>query len=150
MSKSEHNFVDVSVINSNTGNIVRKELIISSDTLMEVAKKYATKESIVITSIDKTVYCVYRHGEFYELTTINSPYTIELIEFFNDVSLGLYDYSRDAYHIRYGRVSTLLQFTSECPFIDLLECIDSIWNTRYYSKFIKDRCKSGNWAFYII
>lgn len=144
MSKPENNFVDLCVINSNTGNIVRKELIISGYTLMGLAKKYATKESIVITSTDKRIYCVYAQGEFYEFTTTNSPYTIELIEFFNDVSLGLYDNARDAYHIRYGRVVTLLQFTDECPFIDILECIDNIWNTRYYSKFIKNRRKNGD------
>lgn len=54
------------------------------------------------------------------------------LEFFHNVVNGLYDNARDAYHIQYGRVMTLLHSYCEPDTAELLTCIDDIWNTRYY------------------
>lgn len=137
MFNEEKYNVRIFVINSNTGYIVRSETIFTNGSLITVAKRYATKDSIVITSISNAFYCYYIRGEAYLCDATN--YNV-VINFFDDVLMGLYDNARDSFHIEYGRVVTMCQYVinvDSCKYDVLLNCIDNIWGTRYYSRFLR-------------
>lgn len=66
--------------------------------------------------------------------------SIELIDFFKDVLVGLYDNARDSFHIQYGRVATLCQSIDDVDYSEyevILNCIGDIWEMRYYSRFLR-------------
>lgn len=145
MFNEERRYIRIRVIDSNTGNIVRSEEILTDETLSRIACRFATKETIVIaTREDNSFYCFYITGESYYCSLINDS---AIINFFEEVLSGLYDNARDSFHIKYGRVATLCQYinntdSSKCD--ELLTCVDNLWNVRYYSKFIKNRRKNGD------
>jgi hypothetical protein len=133
----EINRVKVVVINSNTGHIVRSEALYTDESLLTIVQRYSTKDSIVTASIDNTCYCFYIKDELYIFSTSIS---VELIEFFKDVLGGLYDNARDSFHIQWGRVATLCQQINDVCYSKyeaVLNCIDDIWETRYYSRFLR-------------
>ena len=134
MINEEKDNVRICVINSNTGHIVRTEIISTNDSLITVAKRYNTKDSIVITLTPNSFYCFYISGEAYFF----EPKDVEIINFFIDVISGLYDNARDSFHIEYGRVITICKFVNTVvpsKYDTLLACIDNIWETRYYSRY---------------
>lgn len=133
----EINRVKVVVINSNTGYIVRRESLYTDESLLTIVQMYSTKDSIVTASIDNTCYCFYIKDELYIFSTSIS---VELIEFFKDVLGGLYDNARDSFHIQWGRVATLCQQINGVDYSKyevILNFIDDIWETRYYSRFLR-------------
>ena len=133
----EINRVKVVVINSNTGHIVRSEALYTDESLLTIVQMYSTKDSIVTVSIDNTCYCFYIKDELYIFSTSISA---ELIEFFKDVLGGLYDNARDSFHIQWGRVATLCQQINDVDYSKyevILNSIDDIWGTRYYSRFLR-------------
>lgn len=132
----EINRVKVVVINSNTGHIVRSEVSYTSEFILTIVKRYRTKDSIVIASIDNICHCFYIKSKLY---VFNASNAIELIDFFKDVLGGVYDNARDSFHIQYGRVATLCSMNNLdiCKYEDVLNCIDDIWETRYYSRFLR-------------
>lgn len=133
--KEEKNNVKIYVINSNTGHIVRSESVITNEPLITIAKRYATKDVIVIVSITN-FYCFYIKGKSYYCEAANDNV---IIDFFEEVLSGLYDNGRDSYHIEYGRVATICKYTNtvdHSKYDILLTCIDNIWETRYYSRFL--------------
>lgn len=133
----EINRVKVVVINSNTGHIVRSEALYTDESLLTIVQRYSTKDSIVTVSIDNTCYCFYIKDELYIFSTSIS---VELIEFFKDVLGGLYDNARDSFHIQWGRVATLCQQINDVDYSKyevILNSIDDIWETRYYSRFLR-------------
>ena len=137
MINEEKDDVRIFVINSNTGHIVRSETMLTNESLIKVAKRYETKDSIVITLISNSFYCFYISGEAY---FCESTKDIEIINFFKDVLSGLYDNARDSFHIEYGRVSTICKFVKTVvpsKYDVLLSCIDNIWETRYYSRLLR-------------
>ncbi len=141
MINEEKDNVRILVINSNTGHIVRSEIISTNESLKTIAKRYYTKDSIVITLTPNSFYCFYSSGEAYFL---ESTKDIEIINFFKDVLSGLYDNARDSFHIEYGRVVTICKFVKTVvpgKYDTLLSCIDNIWETRYYSRLLR-RCKN--------
>lgn len=137
----EINRVKVVVINSNTGHIVRSEelyeALYTDKCLLTIVQMYSTKDSIVTVSIDNACYCFYIKDELYIFSTSISA---ELIEFFKDVLGGLYDNARDSFHIQWGRVATLCQQINDVDYSKyevILNSIDDIWGTRYYSRFLR-------------
>lgn len=132
----EINRVKVVVINSNTGHIVRSEVSYTSEFILTIVKRYRTKDSIVIASIDNICHCFYIKSKLY---VFNASNAIELIDFFKDVLGGVYDNARDSFHIQYGRVATLCSMNNLDirKYEDVLNCIDDIWETRYYSRFLR-------------
>lgn len=137
MINEEKDDIQIYVINSNTGHVVRSECILTNESLITVAQGYATKDSIVVTSISEGFYCFYIKREPYFFGIKNN---IELINFFNDVIGGLYDNARDSFHIQYGRVITLYQLiTTEnsSKYETILNCIYNIWEARYYSRCLR-------------
>lgn len=133
----EINRVKVVVINSATGHIVRSEVLYTDESLLTIVQRYSTKDSIVTVSIDNTCYCFYIKDELYIFSTSIS---VELIEFFKDVLGGLYDNARDSFHIQWGRVATLCQQINDVDYSKyevILNSIDNIWGTRYYSRFLR-------------
>lgn len=140
MFNDERRCVRIRVIDSNTGNIVRSEEILTGETLSKIACRFATKETIVIASRDdNSFYCFYISGEPYYCSLINDS---AIINFFEEVLSGLYDDARDSFHIKYGRVATLCQYidnadSSKCD--ELLTCLYNLWNVRYYSRFLYRR-----------
>lgn len=133
----EINRVKVVVINSNTGHIVRSEALYTDESLLTIVQMYSTKDSIVTASIDNTCYCFYIKDELYIFSTSISA---ELIEFFKDVLGGLYDNARDSFHIQWGRVAILCQQINGVDYSKyevILNSIDYIWETRYYSRFLR-------------
>lgn len=135
MINEEKYEVIIHVVNSNTGRVVRSEAILTNETLITIAERYATKDSIVITLIPNSFYCFYIKDGAYFCEAIND---ILIIDFFEDVLGGLYDNARDSFHIEYGRVSALWQPISgvdSSKYVELLNCIDNIWETRYYSRY---------------
>lgn len=135
MINEEKDNVRICIINSNTGHIVRSEIVLTNDSLITTAKRFATKDCIVITSISNAFYCYYIRGKAYLCDDTN--YNV-VINFFDDVLSGLYDNGRDAFHIEYGRVETMCQYVNNvdsCKYDVLLNCIDNIWETRYYSRY---------------
>lgn len=125
----------VTIIDDNTGCIVKDISDIREMSIFDLAKQYISKDMTVLVKKGNDGYCLYHKGDFYTLSTYTADRT-ELIEFFNDVLDGLYDVSRDGFHIQYGRVVTLCQFSSsdysEYDFV--LNCIVDIWERRYYSR----------------
>lgn len=137
MLNEEKDNVKIYVINSNTGHAVRSEYILTSESLITVVKRYATKDTIVVASISDVFYCFYIKRKVY-LCDITA--NMELINFFNDVIGGLYDNARDSFHIQWGRVATLCQQINDVDYSKydaILTCIDDIWETRYYSRFLR-------------
>lgn len=137
MINEEKDDIQIYVINSNTGHVVRSECILTNESLITVAQGYATKDSIVVTSISDVFYCFYINREPYFCGTKTN---IELINFFKDVIGGLYDNARDSFHIQYGRVITLCQLINTAnpsKYDTLLNCIDNIWEARYYSRCLR-------------
>jgi hypothetical protein len=137
MFNEEKDNVKIYVINSNTGHVVRSEDILTSESLITVAKRYATKDSIVVTSISDIFYCFYIKRKVYLCDTTAN---MELINYFKDVIDGLYDNARDSFHITYGRVATLcesINTVDHSKYDAILTCIDDIWETRYYSRFLR-------------
>lgn len=137
MINEEKDNVRIYVVNSNTGRIVRSETILTNESLITVAKRYVTKDSIIITSISSIFYCYYIKSKAYLCDVTN--YNV-VINFFSDVLDGLYDNARDSFHIEYGRVSTMCQYVNNVDshkYVVLLNCIDNIWETRYYSRFLR-------------
>jgi hypothetical protein len=136
MINEEKDKVQIYVINSNTGHIVRSDSIITNESLITIAKRYATKDSIVIVSVSN-FYCFHIKNESYFCEATND---IVVIDFFKEVLSGLYDNARDSYHIEYGRVVTITQQIEAVDtgkYVALLDCIDNIWETRYYSRFLR-------------
>lgn len=125
----ERRNVRIRVVNSNTGNIVRSEEILTTELLSRIVCEFATKDSIVIASSENSFYYFYINSKSYFCSVINDS---EIINFFEEVLSGVYDYARDAYHIQYGRVMTLLQSRHNPKYTELLTYINNIWNTRYY------------------
>lgn len=129
--------VKVVVLNSNTGHIVRSEVLCTDEPLLTIVQRYSTKDSIVTVSIDNICYCFYIKDELY---LFNTSISTELIEFFKDVIEGLYDNARDSFHVQWGRVGTLCQQINDVCYSKyevVLNCIDDIWETRYYSRFLR-------------
>lgn len=136
MINEEKDNVRIYVINTNTGHIVRSESIITNEALITIAKRYVTKDSIVITLIPN-FYCFHIKGKSYFCDATNDTV---IIDFFKEVLSGLYDNARDSYHIEYGRVATICQYTNTVDpskYDTLLTCIDNIWETRYYSRCLR-------------
>lgn len=136
MVKEEQDIVRIYVVNSNTGHIVRSESILTNEPLIKIAERYKTKDSIVIT-VASNFYCFYitDGGYFCEATN-----DILIIDFFKEVLGGLYDNARDSFHIEYGRVATLWQpinGADSSKYEELLNCINNIWETRYYSRLLR-------------
>ena len=137
MYKELNNFVEIYVISENTGNIIRHAIVNTNEALLEKVKRYYVEDSIVTASIDNTCYCFYIKDELYIFSTSISA---ELIEFFKDVLGGLYDNARDSFHIQWGRVATLCQQINDVDYSKyevILNSIDDIWGTRYYSRFLR-------------
>lgn len=137
MINEEKDNVRIYVVNSNTGRIVRSETILTNESLITVANRYTTKDSIIITSISNAFYCYYIKRKAYLCDVTN--YNV-VINFFSDVLDGLYDNARDSFHIEYGRVATMCQYVNNVDshkYVVLLNCIDDIWETRYYSRFLR-------------
>lgn len=131
--------VKVVVVNSNTGHIVRSVALCTDEPLLTIVQMYSTKDSIVTASIDNTCYCFYIKDELY---IFNTSISAELIEFFKDVLGGLYDNARDSFHIQWGRVATLCQQINDVDYSKydvILNSIGDIWETRYYSRFLRRR-----------
>lgn len=142
MINEEKNNVRIYVINSNTGHLVRSETINTNEVLLELVERYYTNGSIVVASIDNNVYYFYIKGEHYAVIRNITPSNFELIELFKDVLGGLYDNARDAFHIQKGVViglfrGDLFKNVDGNSFDTLLNCIDDIWETRYYSRFLR-------------
>ncbi len=140
-NEKEKSLIYIRVINNNTGYIVRSELVATSESLTEVIKRYVDKDYTVIASVDNIDYCLYIKGEFHKFTAQNYTSIVLFIDFLNDVLNGFYDNVRDAYHIYYGKVMTHFQFIDNTCHVDytaLLNCLDNIWETRYYHRFIKE------------
>ena len=107
-----------------------------NDELITIAERYITEDSIVITVISNFYCFCFTDGAYFCVV----PNDILIIDFFKDVLGGLYDNARDSFHIEYGRVATLWQpFNGEDrgKYETLLECIYNIWETRYYSRFLR-------------
>ena len=137
MINEEKDKVQISVINSNTGHVVRSECIVTNESLITVAERYATKDCIVVDSVTKVFYCFYIKGKTYFCSTLTDNV---LIDFFNEVIGGLYDNARDSFHIQYGRVATLcesIETVNSSKYDAILKCIDDIWETRYYSRYLR-------------
>lgn len=140
MYKDENTCITIRVINSNTGHVVRNEQILTHEKLIVVAKKYSTKDSIVVTSIDNVAYCFYINDEDNVIVIPNTDTIKNALSLFDDVLSGLYDNARDAFHIEMGRVMGLFQFIrdlDESKVDTFFNCIDDIWETRYYSRFLR-------------
>lgn len=137
MFNEEKDNVQIYVINSNTGHVVRSERIVTNESLITVAERYATKDSIVVASISNVFYCFYINRKVYLCATTTDTV---LIDFFTEVIDGLYDNARDSFHITYGRVATLcesINTVDHSKYDAILTCIDDIWETRYYSRFLR-------------
>lgn len=142
MINEEKDNVQIFVINSNTGRIVRSEVILTSESITTVVKRYATKDSIVIASISHVFYCFYIKAECYTIIRNSTHSSLELINLFKDVLEGLYDNARDAFHTQKGVViglfrGDLFKYIDNNSVDTLLNCIDDIWETRYYSRFLR-------------
>lgn len=136
MINEEKTNVKVYVINSNTGHIVRSETLLTNEELITIAVRYITKDSIVITTVSNFYCFCFIDGAYFCAV----PDDILIIDFFKEVLSGLYDNARDSFHIEYGRVATLWQPINDeniSKYTTLLKCIDDIWETRYYSRFLR-------------
>lgn len=137
MINEEKNTVKVYVINSNTGRIVRSEVFLTNEPLITIAERYITKDSIVIAVVSNFYCFCFTDGAYF----CDATNDILIIDFFKEVLSGLYDNARDSFHIEYGRVATLwkpISGVDSSKYVELLNCINNIWETRYYPRFIKE------------
>ena len=72
MSKAKNNFLEVYVIDENRGCIIRHAIVNTNEPLLEKVRRYAIEDSIVIASMNSSVYCFYIKCESYLITT-NTP-----------------------------------------------------------------------------
>ena len=122
----------IKIINNNTGFLCEDITAVTEVSMSSIVQDYATEDvTILVEGAD--LFCLYWDGKyFFKSSMIKHCY----LEFFHNVINGLYDYARDAYHIQYGRVMELLQINGEYDSVELLTCIDNIWNTRYYTSIL--------------
>ena len=122
----------IKIINNNTGFLCGDITAVTEVSISSIVQDYATEDvTILVQGADS--FCLYWDGKyFFKSSMIKHCY----LEFFHNVINGLYDYARDAYHIQYGRVMELLQINGESDSVELLTCIDNIWNTRYYTSIL--------------
>lgn len=113
----------------NMGHLCEDITAVTEVSISSITQDYAIEDRTVLV-YGADLFCLYWNGKyFFKSSMIKYCY----LEFFNNVIKGLYDNARDAYHIQYGRVMALLQSYGEPDTTELLTCIDSIWNTRYYT-----------------
>lgn len=119
----------IEIIDNNTGRLWEGITAVTEISISTIIQDYVTEDATVLV-YGADLFCLYWNGKyFFKASMIKYCY----LEFFNNVIKGLYDNARDAYHIQYGRVMALLQSYGEPDTTELLTCIDSIWNTRYYT-----------------
>lgn len=127
----------IKIIDNNTGCLQGDITVAIEMPIFSIVQEYVTEDITIL--VQKTdLFCLYWNGKyFFKSSMIKYCY----LEFFHNVINGLYDNARDAYHIQYGRVMTLLQSYGDFDATELLTCIDNIWETRYYSKLSRDTLK---------
>lgn len=125
----------IKIIDNNTGRLCGDITAITEVSISTIIQGYSSEDATVLVC-GADLFCLYWNCKyFFKSSMINNCY----LEFFHNVINGLYDNERDAYHIQYGRVMALLQSYGEPDTTELLTCIDNIWGTRYYSRFIKEK-----------
>lgn len=125
---------NIKIIDNNTGGLRGEITAITEVSISSIVQDYISEDATVL-GCGADLFCLYWNGKYFlKSSMIKRCY----LEFFHDVINGLYDNARDGYHIQYGRVMALLQSYGEPDTTELLTCIDNIWETRYYSKFIKE------------
>lgn len=123
----------IKIIDNNTGCLYGDITAVTEVSISSIVQEYATEDTTVLVQGDY-LFCLYWNDKyFFKSSMIKHCY----LEFFHNVINGLYDNVRDAYHIQYGRVIELLQSYGEPDTTELLMCIDNIWETRYYSRFLR-------------
>lgn len=127
----------IKIIDNNTGHLYGDITAVTEVSISSIVQDYILEDTTVLVC-GAGLFSLYWNGKyFFKASMIKYCY----LEFFNNVINGLYDNARDAYHIQYGRVMTLLQSYGEPDTTELLTCIDNIWETRYYSKLSRDTLK---------
>lgn len=123
---------NIKIIDNNTGRLCGEVTAVTEVPISSIVQDYISEDVTVLVCGDD-LFCLYWNDKyFFKSSMISRRY----LEFFYDVINGLYDNARDAYHIQYGRVIELLQSQGEHDTAELIMCIDNIWETRYYSRFI--------------
>lgn len=123
---------NIKIIDNNTGRLCGEITAVTEVPISSIVQDYISEDVTVLVCGDD-LFCLYWNDKyFFKSSMISHCY----LEFFYDVINGLYDNARDAYHIQYGRVIELLQSYGEHDTAELIMCIDNIWETRYYSRFI--------------
>lgn len=118
----------IKIIDNNTGGLRGDITAVTEVSISSIVQDYISEDTTVLVRGDD-LFCLYWNDKyFFKTSMLKHCY----LEFFNNVINGLYDYARDAYHIQYGRVMELLYSYGEPDTIELLTCIDNIWETRYY------------------
>lgn len=124
----------IKIIDNNTGGLCGDITAVTEVSISSIVQDYISEDATVLVRGDD-LFCLYWNDKyFFKSSTLKHCY----LEFFNNVINGLYDNARDAYHIQYGRIMELLYRYGEPDTTELLTCIDNIWETRYYSRFIKE------------
>lgn len=127
----------IKIIDNNTGGLRGDITAVTEVPISSIVQDYILEDATVLVC-GADLFCLYWNGKyFFKSSMIKHRY----LEFFHNVINGLYDNARDGYHIQYGYVMALLQSYGEPDITELLTCIDNIWETRYYSKFIKKPSK---------
>lgn len=123
---------NIKIIDNNKACLCGEITAVTEVSISSIVQDYISEDTTVLVSGDD-LFCLYWNDKyFFKSSMIKHCY----LEFFNNVINGLYDNARDAYHIQYGRVMALLYSYGEPDTTELLTCIDNIWETRYYSRFI--------------
>lgn len=123
---------NIKIISNNTGLLCEEITAVTEVSISSIVQEYVTEDTTVLVRGDD-LFCLYLNDKyFFKASMFKHCY----LEFFHNVINGLYDNARDAYHIQYGRVMELLYSYGEPDTTELLTCIDNIWETRYYSRFI--------------
>ena len=123
---------NIKIIDNNTGCLCGEVTAVTEVSISSIVQDYISEDATVLVCGDD-LFCLYWNDKsFFKSSMLKHCY----LEFFNNVIKGLYDNARDAYHIQYGRVMALLYSYGEPDTTELLTCIDNIWETRYYSRFI--------------
>lgn len=124
---------NIKIIDNNTGRLCEEITAVTEVSISSIVQDYISEYATVLVCGDD-LFCLYWNSKyFFKSSMINHFY----LEFFHNVINGLYDDTRDGYHIQYGRVMTLLYSYGEPDIAELLTCIDDIWVTRYYSRFLR-------------
>lgn len=123
------------VYSAYTGRCVYNFLQRTNELLEPIAERYINPDYfLVLVKCDRLKECcLCFYGKTYMIDLTSTKYRDRMINLLNDVTSGVYDNARDAFHIEYGHVLALMEEeeVDTDMEIDILQMLYCLWELRY-------------------